>query len=280
MDTTIRPQCDLHIHSTFSDSDSSIENIFSIAKKKNLSCIALTDHDTVDGLSLAREVSTCTGIECIDGIEISAQHGDVEIHVLGYYIDPGSRILQNALIHMRELRRERYYAMAEKLSSLGIKVDTARLAAKVIDSIPTRLHLGLYLVEKKVVRSLREAFIKYLSPGKPAYIARFKYSVKEAIELIHSCGGLAFIAHPQLVPDQKWIEEFAANGADGLEVVYPRFSPARIALYSSLADRLNILKSGGSDAHGNYKEYTSVGAVTIAYEWVEAMKKRVAERKK
>lgn len=278
MEDNSTKKCDFHIHSTFSDSDATIEAIFKAAEEKHLSCISITDHDTIDGLAQAREVSAHYGIELVDGIEISAQKNDVEVHVLGYFIDTQNSAFQETLAQMRKLRRERYFAMANRLHALGIKIDSAKILSNVSDSIPTRLHLGLYLMEKGVVKSLREAFRKYLSPGKPAYIARFKHSVKEAIELIHSASGLAFIAHPQLVPDQEWLKEFAACGVDGIEVIYPKFSETKISLYTSIADKFGLLKCGGSDAHGSYKEYTGVGSVTMPYEWVEEMKKRKAQR--
>ncbi|MDD5194440.1 MAG: PHP domain-containing protein [Candidatus Omnitrophica bacterium] len=267
-------KCDLHIHSTFSDSDATIEEIFKEAGERQLSCIAITDHDTTGGLEKAREASAHYGIELIDGIEISAQKKDFEVHVLGYYINPKNTAFCEALVQMKKLRRERYFAMVNKLHALGVSIDSERIVSNIANSIPTRLHLGLYLVQKGVVKSLRDAFRKYLSPGKPAYISRFKYSVEEAIALIHSCGGLAFLAHPQLIPDQSWIEEFVACGLDGLEVVYPKFSQTKISLYTNMADKLGLLKSGGSDAHGSYKEYTEVGNVTIPYAWVEKMKER------
>jgi predicted metal-dependent phosphoesterase TrpH len=134
------------------------------------------------------------------------------------------------------------------------------------------------LVEKGFTKSLREAFSRYLSPGKPAYVGRFKYSVKEAIKLIKQSGGLAFLAHPHLLKQQSWIEEFVSYGLDGLEVVYPNFSDNRILRYKTLADKLRLLKSGGSDAHGSYKEFTEIGGIAVPYEWVQDMKNRIAHR--
>jgi predicted metal-dependent phosphoesterase TrpH len=276
MRTSPKAKCDLHIHSNFSDSDAKIEDIFIKAKEKNLSAIAITDHDTVSGLSEAEQKSKIYGIECIKGLELSAQKNDVEVHILGYFIDTKSKLLKESLAEIRALRGKRFIDMAQKLNSLGLNIDIDEVFLNISSSIPTRLHLGLHLVRKGIVKSLREAFNKYLSPGKPAYISRFKYSVKEAIELIKSCCGLAFLAHPYLLSEQAWIEEFASYGLDGLEVIYPRLSEAKLLHYSELADKLKLLKSGGSDAHGSYKEFTEVGGVTIPYEWVEEMKKRLA----
>lgn len=276
MQANLSKKCDLHIHSIFSDSDATIEDIFKKAKEKKLSAIAIADHDTIEGLPWAKHASNIYNIELIEAIELSAQKDNIEVHVLGYLIDSGNTRLQQELAGIRESRKERLVSMIDKLNSLGLKVDSDELISNIKGAIPTRLHLGLYLVKKGFVKSLRQAFDKYLSPGKPGYIARFKYSVKEAIKLIKNYGGLAFLAHPHLLGEQSWIEEFVSYGLDGIEVIYPNFSPARIYSYETIADKFGLLKSGGSDAHGSYKEFTEIGGVSVPYEWVEQIKKRKA----
>jgi hypothetical protein len=265
-------KCDLHIHSIFSDSDTDIEEIFKIAKAKGISALAISDHDTVDGLAKAQQCSEISGVELIEAIEISAQNKDCEVHILGYFINPHNKILKESLANIKELRKERLLSMADKLISLGIDIDKEEVISQLKGAIPTRLHLGLYLVKKGKVSSLWEAFKKYLSFGRPAYVSRFKYSVKEAISLIKEAGGLSFLAHPHFLPSPSWIEEFISFGIDGLEVVYPYLSKAKSSLYKNLADKYSLLKSGGSDAHGSYKEFTEIGGVTIPYRWVEEMK--------
>lgn len=268
-------KCDLHIHSAYSDSDASIEEIFKIAKSKSLSAIAITDHDTVAGMNEAKKISALYDIELIEAIELSAQKEDIEVHILGYFIDSQNPELKKELSDIYVLRKERLIKMIDKLNEqLGFKLNSEDIFKKTKDAIPTRLHLALYLIAKGYAKSIGEAFSKYLSPGKPGYIARFKYSIEEAIQLIKSYGGLVFLAHPTTIPDQSWIEEFISLGFDGLEVVYPRFSAAKTLLYKNMADKLGVLKSGGSDAHGSYRDFTKIGNVTIPYEWVEAMKKK------
>jgi len=267
-------QCDLHIHSNYSDSDADIESIFKGAKEKGLGCIAITDHDTVEGLAKAHICSKEYDIELIDAIELSAEHQDAEIHILGYFIDINDENLQTELKHIKNLRIERLTWMADQLNSLGVGVDKDELFAGIKIAVPTRLHLALYLQNKGKVTSLRQAFKKYLSPGSPAYRSRFKYSVKEAIKFIHACKGLAFLAHPHVIPNQAWVEEFISLGIDGLEVVYPNMPPVKRSMYENMIIKSGLLKSGGSDVHGSYKEYTRIGEVTIPYSWVEEMKKR------
>ena len=268
-------RCDLHIHSNFSDSDADLETIFKQAKEKGLACIAVTDHDTLDGINSARSYSKSYDIELIEGFELSAEHKGVEVHILAYFVDPENRELKSELAQMKELRRERFLWMGEKLNSLGVEVDVEELFSKMKVVMPTRLHLALYLLEKGKVKTLRQAFVKYLSPGRPAYRGRFKYSVEEAIQLIRKFGGLSFIAHPHAIPDQSWVEEFISLGADGLETVYPTMSPVKRLLYKNMAIKFQLLQSGGSDAHGSYKEFVEVGEVSIPYAWVEDMKSRL-----
>lgn len=275
MDNHHNGWCDLHIHSTFSDSDSDVESIFKQAVSRQLRCIAITDHDTVSGLETARHYSKQYGVELIDAIEFSAQQHDSEVHILGYFIDTQNSTLTRALRHIRDLRRQRLVLMAEALSSLGLNVDIDELFKDIGATIPTRLHLAMYLVKKKKAVSLTDVFRKYLSPGKPAYKSRFKHSVRETIAIIKDCGGLSVLAHPHMLWQQSWIEEFIHDGLDGLEVVYPGMSCARSSLYLNLALKYNLLKSGGSDAHGSYKEFTEIGGVSVSYEWVEEMKARL-----
>lgn len=271
----LEARIDLHIHSNFSDSDSTIEDIFKIARLKGLCAIAITDHDTVDGMEEARRFSAIYGIELIEGIELSTQKEDTEIHVLGYFIDSSSQKLKEELSNIKKIRKERLCGMIEKLNQLDFNLDEKAIFARIKNAMPTRLHLALELLRKGRVKTLREAFDKYLSPGRPGYLSRFKYSIKEGIDLIKSYGGLAFLAHPHLIPEKSWIEEFVSLGIDGLEVVYPRFSPAKILLYKEMADKYGLLKSGGSDAHGSYKEFIQIGEVFAPYAWIIDMKKRI-----
>src|SRR3989338_2940717 len=156
--------CDLHIHSNFSDSDLSLDDIFKQAKAKGLRCIAVTDHDTLSGIKEAHFCSQKYGVELIEAIELSVQQEDTEIHVLGYFIDADNLELSQELEQIKLLRQNRLIEMAEILASLGLNVDPKELMSRIANTIPTRLHLALYLLDKGIVNSLSEAFRKYLSP--------------------------------------------------------------------------------------------------------------------
>jgi len=267
-----KKKCDLHLHSIFSDSDADLQSIFKQAKINNVQCIALTDHDTVAGISSARALSEEYGIELIEGIELSAQYKEIEVHILGYFINSDDEKLQIELLELRRLRVERISWMIGKLNELGLGVDEQRFFSRIGGSIPTRLHLALYLTETNKASSLKEVFKKYLSSGKPAYRGHFKYSVKEAINFIKGVGGLAFLAHPHIIADQSLVEKFIELGLDGLEVAYPGMPPVKRFLYSDMVTKFGLLRSGGSDAHGSYKKFIKLGMVDVPYTWVQEMK--------
>ena len=128
-------KCDLHIHSSFSDSDTGVEEVFKQAKAQSLRCIAIADHDSVDGITQAEVLSQSYGIELIPAIELSARQGDNEVHILGYFIDHNNRKLKDALAGMKELREERLLFMVDKLNSLGVEVDKNELLFKVKEAI-------------------------------------------------------------------------------------------------------------------------------------------------
>ncbi|MCK4519901.1 MAG: PHP domain-containing protein [Candidatus Omnitrophica bacterium] len=270
-------KCDLHIHSNFSDSDADLESIFKKAKEKGLSCIAITDHDTVDGIDSARVYSKVYNIELIEGFELSAVYKNTEIHILAYFINSNDKKLKLELKHIKDLRKERLEWMGHKLNSLGVKVDIEELFLGIKEATPTRLHLALYLLERGKVKTISQAFEKYLSPGRPAYSMRFKHSVKEAIRLIKNFGGLSFLAHPHVISDQSWVEEVISLGIDGLETVYPTMSEAKRSFYKNLAIKFGLLQSGGSDAHGSYKKFVDVGGVSVSYDWVKEMRNRLGK---
>jgi len=269
-----RNHADLHIHSLYSDSSLSLENVFQEAKSANLKCISLTDHDTINGIKKAQELSIPYGVELINGIEFSAQRDNREIHLLGYMIDNNSRVLNDVVLESKNIRTERIAKMSLKLDSLGLMVDRNELDSIIKDAVPTRLHLALYMVKKRYSNSIRDAFKRYLSYGKPAYVSRFRYSVKEAVDIIKKSKGIVFLAHPHILPLKEWIHDFVDWGIDGIEVMYPGYSVKVTNGFSEIATRFGLLKSGGSDSHGAYKEFTAIGNVQIPYEWVDKIKEK------
>lgn len=249
------PRFDLHIHTTASDGTDSPEAVVALAAEKGFSIIAITDHDTMRGVPEAVAAGEKYGVRVIGGVEISAG-GQTEVHVLGYGIRDAER-LEQTLSLMRDKRAERMAAMVEKLRALGVDVTLDEVMA-LSDGSVGRSHLARVLIDKGVVRDVREAFARYLSPGKPAYVEREKLSVQQAVRLIADCGGLPVIAHPgQNHGESYWGRErfhaLKAYGLRGIEVYHMAHGAAQAAACERIARAENLLVTGGSDYHGKVK---------------------------
>ena len=267
---------DLHIHTHYSDSTSSPEEVVDEAVKNGLSCIAITDHDVTDGVVPTQEAARGHHLEVIAGIELSSEFEGKDIHMLGYFID----IHQDSLVEKVELflqeRVRRMKQMIVNLQAVGIKDITFEEAAALTKSRAVgRAHLAMLLLQKGHVNSFKNAFEKYLAQGRPGYAPKFKQTPFEAIELIHQSGGLAVMAHPMLTQKDELIPPLVKGGLDGLEVYYPNCMPTVIEFYKKIAKKNGLLMTGGSDAHGKAKAHTYVGKEAIPYELVEKMKARL-----
>ena len=249
------PRFDLHIHTTASDGTDSPEAVVALAAEKGFSIIAITDHDTMRGVPEAVAAGEKYGVRVIGGVEISAG-GQTEVHVLGYGVRDVER-LEQTLTLMRDKRAERMAGMVEKLRALGVDVTLDEVTALSGGSVG-RSHLARVLIDKGVVRDVREAFAKYLSPGKPAYVEREKLGVQQAVWLIADCGGLPVIAHPgQNRGESYWGRErfhaLKAYGLRGIEVYHMAHGAAQAAAFERIARAENLLVTGGSDYHGKVK---------------------------
>lgn len=273
---------DLHLHSTFSDGTCSPTEIVQLAQKANLSAIALTDHDTTDGLDEFMSAGKKYGVETIPGIEISAQYDHEEVHIVGLFIDYTNPNLQNTIYGIQNHRIDRNGMMIEKLQSLGFSVTMDDLETVAQGEIITRAHFAKLLLQKGYVSSLSEAFDLYLSQGKPGYIQRKTLSPKETIQLIEKAGGIAVMAHPTLYNLTKecletLIQELISYGLKGIEAEYVLYSEEEEAYIKSFADQYHLLYSGGSDFHGENKRDIKIGIgkgnLQIPYSYLVKMKK-------
>jgi predicted metal-dependent phosphoesterase TrpH len=251
---------DLHIHSSASDGTLSPAEIVRRAAKLNLAAIAITDHDTLKGAAIARQVERPADLQLLSGIEISAAppagYGiPGSLHILGYGIDPDDRALSDALVQMRAARDDRTPRILRALKGLGIEISMTEVAAKVGDSIAGRPHIAQVMLEKGVVTSMDEAFDRYLGKGKPAYQDKERISSAETIGLIRGAGGIAVLAHPGLIEStetarQRLTAELCEMGLGGLEAYYPEHSADETAAFVHLAEKLDLKLSGGTDYHG------------------------------
>ncbi len=268
-------RADLHIHTYYSDSTMSPQNVVREAKKALLSCISITDHDTIDGVAEAVSEAKKFDIEVLAGIELSSEYGKKDVHILGYGFALKKSPLVMKLQEMQQARRERMKKMVAKLNSLGFgDIHFEDVASRTKSDAVGRLHLAQLLVEKRVVPDLDTAFSRYLGEGAPVYFSKFKQTPVEAIKLIKDSGGAAVMAHPMLTARDEIIPELVRAGLDGLEAYYPNCSMVVANYYVGLAKKYKLLITGGSDSHGAGKKNTYIGKGYVPYEHVEELKRR------
>ncbi len=282
------PLIDLHTHSTCSDGTYTPEELVGLAKKQGLAALALTDHDTIDGLQRFQEAGSLYGIETIPGIEFAAlweKFHRPEIHIVGLGFDPAAPVLQDRMKEIQKSRTLRNRKMAEKLSAIGLPISLEEVAQNAGGKIITRAHFANVLLQKKVIQTRAEAFSRYLSPGLPGYVEREFLSPQRCIHTIKEAGGAAVLAHPTLYGlSAEQLEtlclEFISYGLDGIECQYSTYTPAQTNMITKLAEKHNLLPSGGSDFHGANKPAIQLGRgksnLAIPYRLWEDLKQRTS----
>lgn len=243
---------DLHIHTIASDGILSPEEVIDTSINMGLSGIAITDHDTVASLKIAEDYlkDMKNNFKFIPGIELNTDYKNSEVHILGYFIDYNNQPLLDKLIDLRNSRYKRAEKMIEKLRSMGFLIDFQMVKKLSGNDLIGRPHIAQALVDKGYVFSVKEAFDKYISKGRPAYIPRYKFSPNEAINLIKKAGGIAVLAHPGLIKNNLIVKEIIEMGIEGIEVYYPEHHPIQIDNYLKICEEKNLLITGGSDFHG------------------------------
>ena len=264
---------DLHIHTYFSDSVSSPQEVVDEALKAGLSCISITDHDIVQGVAPTIEAALPHAIEVVPGIELSSEFENCDIHILGYFIDYQKGPLLEKIDIFLDARMERMKKMIMNLKGLGVNnIEFEEVCAVTHSRAVGRAHLAFLLQQKGWVSNIKSAFEKYIGQGRPGYAPKHKQTPFEAIELIRSCGGVAVMAHPMQTQKDELIPRFVAAGLRGLEVYYPNCMNTVTEFYERIAKKNNLIATGGSDAHGKIKPYTYVGKKTVPLEVVEQLR--------
>ncbi|MFH1622108.1 MAG: PHP domain-containing protein [Candidatus Omnitrophota bacterium] len=263
---------DLHLHTNFSDGTFTPEQLVKVTKNVGLACIAITDHDCISGIEPAiREADN--DLEVIPGIELTAEIDSAEIHILGYFIDHNSNSLEQELDKINLIRRKRVYGILEKLKSLGMDLkpeDVFEISG--LGSVG-RLHIARAMQKRGFISNIYEAFSKYIGDKGPAYVGKFSLTPQDAIKLILEVKGIPVLAHPHIYNSDELIPSFVKAGLRGIEVYYPEYSEVVIRYYAQIADKYNLLVTGGSDCHGDAKPNIAVGKISIPYELVERLKK-------
>ncbi|MEI8290909.1 MAG: PHP domain-containing protein [Verrucomicrobiota bacterium] len=262
---------DLHLHTHFSDGTFTPEELVLRAQKAGLACIALTDHDSVEGCGRAAAACAVVKMDFIAGSELTAEHKDTEVHVLGYFLDTENQTLLERINKFQAVRQSRISEMCAELNKLGIPLRAESVFALANCKSPGRPHVARAMVKEKLIKNLDEAFERFLKKGRPAWVPKTKMSALESIELIHQAGGLAVMAHPGLNRTDDIIPDLVNAGMDGIECFHTKHSTVMSERYLEIAEKYNLLVTGGSDCHGFSKKAPLIGTVKLPYEHVERM---------
>jgi hypothetical protein len=277
---------DLHCHSTASDGTLKPAEVVRLAVARELSALALTDHDTIGGVAEAAEEAAKLGIDFLPGIEISAEYPQPgTMHLLGYGIDPQSDVLRDLTKTLLAGRDNRNPKIIAKLQQLGVSITMPEVEAEAGGKVIGRPHIAAILMRKGYVNSIKHAFEKYLAPGGAAYFDKERLSPADAISLIRQSGGLPVLAHPIQLRYQndaqleREVKDLVDLGLAGIEVIHSDHGAQLIEKYTALADRYGLLKTGGSDFHGSNKTRITLGIANgarVPREWFDELVERTA----
>lgn len=270
-ETTVR--IDLHLHSTASDGGLAPAELVRAAARAGLDVIALADHDTTVGVGEA-VASAPDGVYVVPALEVSSSHAGADLHILGYFVDPQNAALLEYTRSAAVRREERIRAMLDRLGALGLHLDMGDVLAEAPEGTEMlgRPHVARALVRRGYVKSLTEAFDRYLGDGRPAFEPMDLIAPAHAIELIHRAGGLAVWAHPPVDGAEPEARRLAEIGLDGIECFRPRIAPDETRRLLELARSLDLIASGGSDWHGPWSG--PLGAFHVAREEVPELAAR------
>ena len=257
--------CDLHTHSYYSDGTYSPAQLIEEAERLGLGAIALCDHNSVAGLPEFMEAAKGKNVEAVPGIEITTEYRETELHILGLQIAPCHYDRLTAMMEDLLIRKERSeQALIQALNRDGMDLSYEQIKAKTKGGYVNRAHIAVALVEKGFAPDFRSAFRMYLRPEMGYYEPPKRLDVLDTIAMLKSMGAAVVLAHPFLDLDEAGLREFLPKaketGLDGMETLYPKYSPETTRLACQIADEFGILHSGGSDFHGSNKPDTQMGA--------------------
>ncbi|MDR3622750.1 MAG: PHP domain-containing protein [Paludisphaera borealis] len=260
----IRRNADLHVHTTHSDGFCSPAEVVVAAAGVGLAALAITDHDTISALAVARPEADRLGVELISGVELTCEYDGREIHVLGYFFRDDDPDLLDAMSRLRIGRASRFQAMAERLTELGMVVDLAAVRRCFPRAVLGRRHLAEYLARTKQVAGVREAFDRFLADGRPACAAKLMLDAREAIGLIRNAGGVASWAHPPYNLRLESLRTLAEAGLQAIETAGPGIQNRVGRRFRDWAETLDLVPTAGSDFHAPDRPGRWVGAITTS----------------
>lgn len=268
------PRVDLHMHSTASDGSQPPDAVVAQAVAAGVRAIALTDHDTVAGVAEARAAAEGTALRVIAGVELSAYQGDEETHLLGLHLSDLEG-MDRALGAFRDARRDRGMRMVERLNAIGVKITFDDVLEAARGGAIGRPHVAKALVENGWARDNRDAFDRYLGNGRPACLEKRRLTLRDAIAMVHDCGGIAVLAHPGGEGTLTRLTALKEMGLDGVEVLHPSHSAEDRKRLLAVCEHLELVPSGGSDSHGAPAGARAIGALPVPIEWLERQDERV-----
>lgn len=272
---------DLHIHTTFSDGSYKPEEIVDMAEQNNFKTIAISDHDTLDGINPAIDHARNKDLEIIPGIEFSTFEGKAEIHILGYFIDHEDDFLRKKVKKIFDSRKIRAQKMVELLNKQSIDITFDEVKNMAGDDYIGRPHIAKLMIKKGYINEMKDAFTdQYIGNDGKAYVEKYKLSPVEAIDLILKTGGIPVLAHPVFINhgepmDKQDIKKLKDNGLLGLEVYHSKHNEKTIGYYKNIAQELNLLITGGSDFHGENSPGVNLGDIRLSNKHIDKLKEKI-----
>ena len=273
---------DLHTHTTFSDGSYTPEQLMVYAVKKGLAAIAVTDHDSIDSYEQSCKWAKLYNIEFVPGVEIETAYENIDLHILGYYIDPLNVELLKLLENSQKMRHNRNIKITEILNKEGIAVSLEEVRALAGHEIVSKIHFAKLMMNKGYCDSIWTAMKEYLGRGAKAYVKRPFLPPEKTFDIIKNAGGVPVLAHPisyriDYTREEAMIKELKTGGLAGIEAIYPTNSPEDTERYIGLAKKYSLLVTGGSDFHGSFKPGldlgTGYGELWVDYSVLEGLKK-------
>lgn len=276
----MEPRVDLHVHTHMSDGTFSPAEVVDYAHKLGLSVIAITDHDCIDGVGPARARAKLYDIEVIPGVELTVEMDNIEVHILGYFIDNKNPAFEKKLKEMRDVRVKRTLTIIEKLKQFNIHLDADKVFKLSGPGAIGRLHVARVLYEEGHVATISDAFRKYIGNKGPCYVKKFKMTYQEAIAMLMDNGGVPVLAHPHVMGSDEMIPKLVQSGLRGIEVYHTDHPVAATMKYEEIAKKYKLIITGGSDCHGLGKGEILMGRVRVPAGAVEELRSEAEKIKK
>jgi predicted metal-dependent phosphoesterase TrpH len=265
---------DLHLHSTASDGEFTPDDVIARAREVGLGAVALTDHDTLDGIAAAEAAGRRLGIRVIGGCEFSVVAPWGEMHLLGYFLPPDCPPLNRFLQEARADRRRRGQGMVQRLQALGVGIELEDLLSEADGGAIGRPHVARALLRRGLVSSVNDAFDRFIGKGRPAFVEKELPTLRTIADIVHAIGGLVSAAHLKDRGTRRVLRRFKEDGLDAVETRHPSHDPEIRARLTDHALALGLLRTGGSDWHGEDNggmTHAAMGSQDVPYEWLERL---------